>query len=204
MKTCRLGSSQWCTASRKPAPPSQPSSPARRAVPAERTSSSHGTRDTQPVHHSDSSGKARAGSAPATTAATDRGQGEARSRPGRLTDDSTVMTCLPRARGSPVWGIPGPPSVAPRRSQIRPSPARPRCGEIMRKKPRHRCAIFNRSYSPGKCVWLDSIENDPNRSLRSAPETRAPTPIPGYLWFLLGRYRTKVDRNAASRPGEAA
>ena len=74
MKTCRLGSSQWCTASMKPSPPSQPSRAARRAFGAVRSSSSQGTRQNGAHHHQPGAGKTGAGSPPAISAASARHQ----------------------------------------------------------------------------------------------------------------------------------
>src|SRR5262249_57280720 len=52
------GSSQWCTASRKPTAPNQPRTAASRRVGAARTASSHGTSPNQASHHSAGAGKA--------------------------------------------------------------------------------------------------------------------------------------------------
>ncbi|GDY40370.1 hypothetical protein SANT12839_012520 [Streptomyces antimycoticus] len=92
MNTCRLGISQWCAASRNPAPPSQPSSTARRPVGAERTRSSQGTRAAYAHHHSEGSGKAGAGSAPTSSAIAPRHHGEASRRPHRSSPSTGLRT----------------------------------------------------------------------------------------------------------------
>src|SRR5690606_41039662 len=77
VKTCRLGSSQWCMANMDPKPPHHPAYAARRPVGAPRASRIHGTRATEANHHRDGAGKARTGRAPTTTAAAERYHGEA-------------------------------------------------------------------------------------------------------------------------------
>ncbi|CAM5372294.1 hypothetical protein SNARM312S_08014 [Streptomyces narbonensis] len=100
-KTCRLGSSQWWTARTKPAPPSQPSSAARRAPGAVRMRSSHGTSDRYAHHQRPGAGKASAGSAPQPTASRERPSPRrraARSSRSRFTNGMRMAASRPRLK----------------------------------------------------------------------------------------------------------